>query len=217
MLSMGTHCVSLIIHILRIILKNSLSALFLFSFALNSESQEINKRPSIGLVLSGGGAHGIAHLGVIKVMEESGLRPDYITGVSMGAIIGGLYSLGYTADSLHKLLKTINWSTILSNKIPENKVIFLEKAHFYHSIVSLPLSSRKVKLPSGLITGQQFENALSFYTWPAADINDFSRLPIPFMCLAADIITFKTGQFKNRLPGRCIKSQFCSSINFYSH
>jgi NTE family protein len=193
---MGRHWVSFIIHILRIILKNSLSALFLFLFALNSESQEINKRPSIGLVLSGGAAHGIAHIGVIKVMEESGLRPDYITGVSMGAIIGGLYSLGYTADSLHRLLKTINWNTILSNKIPENKVIFLEKAHFYHSIVSLPLSSRKVKLPSGLIAGQQFENALSYYTWPAADINDFSKLPIPFMCLAADIKTFKQVNLK---------------------
>jgi len=155
-------------------------------------AQEISKRPSVGLVLSGGGAHGIAHLGVIKVMEEAGLRPDYITGVSMGSIIGGLYSLGYTADSLHKLLKMTNWKLVLSNKISENKVVFLEKAHFYHSIISLPLSFRKVMFPSGLINGQQFENTLSFYAWPAADINDFSRLPIPFMCLATDIKTFKT-------------------------
>jgi NTE family protein len=196
MLRMRTSNLTFIIHPLRTILKNSLLILFLFSFVQNSESQEIHKRPSIGLVLSGGGAHGIAHLGVIKVMEETGLRPDYITGVSMGSIIGGLYSLGYTADSLYKLLKTINWNSILSNKIPENKVIFLEKAHFYHSIISLPLSFKKVKLPSGLINGQQFENTLSFYTWPAADINDFSRLPIPFMCLAADIITFKKVDLK---------------------
>jgi NTE family protein len=196
MLSMRTLRVSLIIHIMRIILKNSLAALLLFSFTLISESQGVNKRPSIGLVLSGGGAHGIAHLGVIKVMEEAGLRPDYITGVSMGAIIGGLYSLGYSADSLYKLLKLANWSSILSNKIPENKVVFLEKAHFYHSIVSLPLTSKKVVLPSGLITGQQFENTLSFYTWAAADINDFSRLPIPFMCLASNIVTFKKVDLK---------------------
>jgi NTE family protein len=197
MLNMRTHCVSVIIHLFKLILKISLSALFLISIPVNSESQEINRRPSVGLVLSGGGAHGIAHLGVIKVMEEAGLRPDCITGVSMGAIIGGLYSLGYTADSLYKLLKTTSWNTILSNKIPENKVVFLEKAHFYHSMVSLPLTSKKVKLPSGIISGQQFENTLSFYTWPAADINDFSKLPIPFMCLAADIITFKKIELKS--------------------
>jgi NTE family protein len=191
MLRMGTHYVSLIIHILRKIHKNSLFTLFLFSLTLICESQDVYKRPKTGLVLSGGGAHGIAHLGVIKVMEEAGLRPDFITGVSMGAIVGGLYSLGYTADSLYKLLKLVDWTTILSNKISENKVVFLEKTNFYHSIISLPLTSKKVVLPAGLITGQQFENTLSFYTWPAADINDFSKLPIPFMCLASDIVAFK--------------------------
>ena len=104
---MSTHCASLIINISRILLKTCLLALFLFFLPLNAKTQEIHKRPTVGLVLSGGGSHGIAHLGVIKVMEEAGLRPDYITGVSMGAIIGGLYSIGYTADSLHKLLKTV--------------------------------------------------------------------------------------------------------------
>jgi NTE family protein len=168
-----------------------LSCLFVLS-AVNLYAQDpVVKRPSIGLVLSGGGAHGIAHLGVIKVMEEAGLRPDYITGVSMGSIIGGLYSVGYTVDSITKLLNMIDWNTFLSNKIPENKVIFLEKDNFYHSIISLPLSFNKVIFPSGLINGQQFENTLSFYTWGAADITDFSKLPIPFMCLATDIITFK--------------------------
>jgi len=135
-------------------------------YPVNIVAQETARRPTVGLVLSGGGAHGIAHLGVIKVMEDAGLRSDYITGVSMGSIIGGLYSIRYTADSLHKLLNTINWQLILSNKIPENKVIFLEKAHFYHSIISIPLSHNKFILPSGLISGQQFENTLSFYAWP---------------------------------------------------
>ena len=94
------------------------------------------------MVLSGGGAHGIAHIGVLKVMEEAGLRPDLITGVSMGSIIGGMYSIGYSADSLQKIFNSINWKLILSNKIPENKVIFLEKNHFSNSAVSLPLAPR---------------------------------------------------------------------------
>jgi NTE family protein len=154
-------------------------------------AQTIAKRPTVGLALSGGGAHGIAHIGVIKVMEEAGLRPDYITGVSMGSIIGGLYAMGYSSDSLQKILKSLNWKLLLSNKLPENKVIFLEKNHFSNSIVSLTLSLRKVVLPSGLINGQQVENTLSYYVWPAADISDFSKLPIPFLSVAADIVTYK--------------------------
>ncbi|MEI6049214.1 MAG: patatin-like phospholipase family protein [Bacteroidota bacterium] len=178
------------------ILIKCLFALCILLAATDITAQQITKRPTVGLVLSGGGAHGIAHLGVIKVMEEAGLRPDYITGVSMGSIIGGLYSLGYTADSLHKFLKKINWELVLSNKIPENKVIFLEKSHFYNSIISLPLSFRKVMLPSGLTNGQQVENTLGFYGWPAADINDFSKFPIPFMCVATDIINYKKVDLK---------------------
>jgi NTE family protein len=176
---------------------NCLLCLFVFFISPDIIAQENVKRPTVGLVLSGGGAHGIAHLGVIKVMEEAGLRPDYITGVSMGSIIGGLYSIGYSADSLHKLLNKVNWQLLLSNKLPENQVIYHEKAHFYHSIVSLPISHKKIVVPSGLISGQQFESILSFYTWPAADINDFSRLPIPFRCLATDILSFKQVNFKS--------------------
>ncbi len=193
---MSIHSASLIINIPEMILKTCLLALSLSCLPLKAEAQDTDKRPTVGLVLSGGGSHGIAHLGVIKVMEEAGLRPDYITGVSMGAIIGGLYSIGYSADSLHNLLNIVNWNSILGNKIPENKVVFLEKAHFYHSLVSLPVSSKKVVLPSGLINGQQLENMLSFYSWPAADLNDFSKLPIPFMCLATDIITFRKVDLK---------------------
>jgi NTE family protein len=176
---------------MRITLRSCLLALFLFVVPVNSESQEIHKRPSVGLVLSGGGAHGIAHLGVIKVMEEAGLRPDYITGVSMGAIIGGMYSIGYSSDSIYKILKKINWEILLSNKIPENKVIFIEKHQYSNNLVALPTSAKRVTLPSGLVNGQMIENLLRYYIWPAADISDFSKLPIPFMCVGADLITFK--------------------------
>jgi NTE family protein len=167
--------------------------LFLSLLLLSPEimSQSSGERPHVGLVLSGGGARGMAHVGILKVMEESGLRPDFITGVSMGSLVGGMYSIGYKADSLEKLFKIVNWDLILSNKIPENKVIFPEKEHFLNSVISLPISFKKVSLPSGLINGQQVESMLSFYAWPAADINDFSKLPIPFMCLATNMVTCK--------------------------
>ena len=185
-----------------------LSFLLFFYSSISINAQDTRERPRVGLVLSGGGAHGIAHLGVIKVMEEAGLRPDLITGVSMGSIIGGLYSLGYSADSLQKILKGINWKVILSNKIPENKVIFLEKEHFANSAISLPLSSRKILLPSGLINGQQAENMLSYLAWPAADINDFSKLPIPFLCVATDIIRYKKVDLKTGYLPDAIRASF---------
>jgi NTE family protein len=146
-------------------------------------------RPKVGLALSGGGADGLAHIGVLKVMEEEGLRPDYITGVSMGSLIGAFYSAGFSADSLEKLCRNIDWNLIVSNKTPLSKIIFMEKDHFYNSIISVPLTSKKLKLPSGLINGQQLENFLSYSLWNVADINDFSKLPIPFMCVATDLIT----------------------------
>jgi NTE family protein len=188
---MKTYSVSFIKYFSGIVAMNFFCCYFLILNPVNISAQVNTTRPGVGLVLSGGGAHGIAHIGVIKVMEEAGLRPDYITGVSMGSIIGGMYSLGYTADSVQKILKMINWKLVMSNNISENKVIFLEKNNFNNCIISLPLSSRKVVLPSGLINGQQVENTLNFYTWPAADINDFSKLPIPFQCTATDIITYK--------------------------
>jgi NTE family protein len=191
MLIMKPHSMLMSGYFQRLLLLISLSANIFCSCPINIQAQNKQDRPSVGLVLSGGGAHGIAHLGVIRVMEEAGLRPDYITGVSMGSIIGGFYSLGYSADSLYKILKKINWDDLLTNVISENKVIFHEKSRFNNSILSLPLSARKVLLPSGLINGQQVENTLSFYSWPAANIHDFSKLPISFMCVATDIITYK--------------------------
>lgn len=172
-------------------IKISASILILFHCGSVVYSQNGSARPKLGLALSGGGSLGMAHVGVLKVMEEAGLRPDYITGVSMGSIVGSLYSIGYRSDTLGNLFKTANWDLILSNNLPENKVIFTEKKYFNNSIMSFPISSRKVRLPSGLINGQQIEKMLSYYAWPAVDIEDFSKLPIPFLCIGTDLISCK--------------------------
>ncbi len=155
------------------------------------------KRPGLGLALSGGGSLGMAHIGVLKVMEEAGLRPDYITGVSMGSIVGSLYSIGYSPDTMKYLFRHADWNLILSNNVPEYKVIYTEKKYFNNNILALPILARKVKLPSGLINGQQIEKTLSHFTWPAADINDFSKLPIPFLCIGTDLISTGKVVLKN--------------------
>ncbi len=175
----------------------AISLLFLVIRHDLSFAQQSQARARIGLVLSGGGACGLAHIGVLKVIEEAGLKPDIITGVSMGSIVGGLYALGYSADSLEKICKAIDWDQVFSNRIPENKVIFPEKAHFQNSIITLPVSFKKVILPKGLINGQLIEEMLSYYAWPAADIDDFSKLPIPFMCIGTDIVNLEKVKLKN--------------------
>ncbi len=161
------------------------------AFLANCPAQQHEGRPKIGLALSGGGACGLAHIGLLKVLEEEGLRPDYIAGVSMGALIGAFYTAGYTADSLENLCRRINWKTVVSNKIPENKIIIGEKKYFYNSIIALPITFRHIQLPSGLINGQQLENALNYYLWDLLDTRDFSMLPIPYMCLATDLVKCK--------------------------
>ncbi len=173
-----------------------IAAIILFS-AISLSAQDTQTRPKLGLALSGGGAKGLAHLGVIKVMEEAGLKPDYITGVSMGSIIGGMYAMGYSPDSIAAMFRSFNWEAAMSDRIPENKIIFLEKRHYFNSLISLPITRNAIKIPAGLVNGQIIESGLNYYFWPAAHITDFSRLPIPFLCLATDILTSKRVILRN--------------------
>src|SRR4051812_17041773 len=87
------------------------------SFLLCSIAVLSQHRPKIGLVLSGGGAKGIAHIGVLKVLERAGITPDYITGTSMGSVVGGLYAMGYSAGDLEKIINEIDWDEVLTNKV----------------------------------------------------------------------------------------------------
>ena len=148
-------------------------------------------KPKIGLVLSGGGAKGLAHIGILKSLEKAGITPDYITGTSMGAIIGGLYAMGYTADEIKSIALEADWGELLSNKSSLNEVVMEEKDYYDRYIAELNINGYKLELPKGLIQGQKLSNLLLNVTRPVHNINDFSQLPIPFACVAADI---ETGQ-----------------------
>jgi NTE family protein len=143
-------------------------------------------RPKVGLVLSGGGAKGLAHIGVLKVLEETGLKVDYIAGSSMGSIIGGLYACGYSADSLTKIAKQVNWISIFSNKVDRKDLSVREKEDHERFIISVPGSGFKLHIPSGLTSGQSFSEMLSELLWPYLYLNDFSHLPTPFVCVATN-------------------------------
>lgn len=145
--------------------------------------------PRIGLVLSGGGAKGIAHIGVLKVLEEYGIQPDYITGTSMGSIIGGLYSLGYSAEELETLVLSQNWNDVLFDIIPRNSISLEEKESDGRYALTFPIKGLGVSLPKGLVAGQNVSQFISRLTVSAHQITDFNKLPIPFLCIATNIET----------------------------
>lgn len=150
------------------------------------------RRPKIGLVLSGGGAKGMAHVGVLKVLEEAGIYPDYITGTSMGSIIGGLYAIGYRADTLEQLILAQNWDEVLSDRIPLNRVLFEEKPFFENQLAEFDFEKWQLRVPSGLNQGQQISKLLSRLTLPAIERQEFGNYPIPFVCNGSDMISGKS-------------------------
>jgi NTE family protein len=147
------------------------------------------ERPRIGLVLSGGGAKGMAHIGVLKVLEEAGIRPDYITGTSMGGLVGALYALGYSASEIEKIVLRLDWDLILSNELPLNQIAIEEKPYYGRYMLELPVVKFDIRFPSGLIEGQTLNKLLSRLTRSAHGTNDFGKLPIPFACVATDLVT----------------------------
>lgn len=143
----------------------------------------------VGLVLSGGGAKGLAHIGALKVIEEAGIKIDYIGGSSMGAIIGALYASGYTANQLDSIFHEINFNILIQDDIPRGSKTFYEKEDTEKYALTLPFNNFKIGFPSGLSKGQNLYNLISKLTLHLGDVRDFSKLPIPFFCIAANIET----------------------------
>jgi len=147
--------------------------------------------PKVGLVLSGGGAKGLAHVGALKVIEDSGVKIDYIGGTSMGAIVGALYASGYSAHELERLFKTLDVSNLIQDNFPRSAKSFYDKRDAERYALSLPFDDFKVSFPEGLSGGQNVYHALVQLLYHVNHIEDFNKLPIPFLCIATNI---ETGQ-----------------------
>ena len=165
--------------------------LFCFLLLTSLTVQAIDApRPKIGLVLSGGAARGLAHIGVLKALEEQGVRIDAIAGTSMGAVVGGLYASGYSIAELEKLATTLDWQQALSDAPPRKDVPFRRKQDDRDFLVKQKLSFRddgSLGLPLGVIQGQNLALLLESKLAHTADIRDFDKLPIPFRAVATDI------------------------------
>ncbi|ALR31379.1 patatin [Chryseobacterium sp. IHB B 17019] len=167
-----------------------ISAYMLFSAqdSLKTETKIITKDTKFGLALSGGGAKGFAHIGILKVIDSLGIKVDYITGTSMGGILGGLYGMGYNGEELKKIVYSTDWKRVLSNKIPYNKVNISEKDEYNKYIIEFPVAGGLPTLPSSFIEGQYMSEVLNTLTFPAKHINDFSKLRIPVQLTSSDIV-----------------------------
>jgi len=167
--------------------------LLLFLFPQNYLSaQESNtdskRRPTVGLVLSGGGAKGFAYIGLLNVFHEAGLQVDYIGGSSIGALIGGLYAIGYHPDTMAKLIRGQNWDEVLRDKMDRKYLSYEEKVFGEKFIVTLPIQDKKVAISPSLYTGQEANLLLNYYFSPAYEVTDFSKLQTPFLCIGTDLL-----------------------------
>ena len=156
-----------------------------------SQTTPVPQRPKIGLVLSGGGAKGFAHIGVLKVLEEAGITIDYIGGTSMGAVVGGLYASGYNATQIDSIFKNTNFDELLKDYTPRDSKSFYEKHNDELYAISLPFDHFSVGVPIALSKGLYNYNLLIKLTHKVRRIRDFNQLPIPFVCVATDIETGK--------------------------
>ncbi|MGP8033284.1 MAG: patatin-like phospholipase family protein [Steroidobacteraceae bacterium] len=146
-------------------------------------------RPRIGLVLSGGGARGAAHVGVLKVLEDMHVPVDAIAGTSMGAVVGGLYASGLSAREIEKIMTSLNWQDAFHDRPPREELTLRRKQEDESFLVKFPLGVRghKIALPKGLIEGQRLSQTLRQLTLPVARITNFDDLPTPFRAVATDL------------------------------
>lgn len=152
-------------------------------------SQEETPRPKVGVVLSGGGAKGFAHIGVLKVLEDAGVKIDYIGGTSMGAVVGGLYASGYSARQIDSIFHDTNFDELLSDYIPRESKSFYEKHNDELYALTLPFDKLTIGIPIALSRGLYNYNLLNKLLHNVRHVRKFDQLPIPFVCVATNIET----------------------------
>ena len=163
------------------------------------------QRPKVGLVLSGGGAKGMAHIGALKIIEEMGIPIDYVVGTSIGSIIGGFYALGYNADELDSLVRAQDWNLLMKDQVDRRKITYFRKEDNDRYILNIPFMNHKNlteqteagsnktdilrHMPTALVQGQNLDQLFTKLSVGYQDDIDFNTLPIPFACVAVDLNT----------------------------
>jgi NTE family protein len=156
---------------------------FILTAAITTQAQ----RPQVGLVLSGGGAKGISHVGILQAIDSAGLKIDYITGTSMGSIVGALYAVGYSGKEIEIISNDLDWNVILSNKPSYSDIAIEEKDEYGKYSVEIGLKNMKPQIATGLIESEELWLKLNELFLPVYNVKDFSKFNIPFKCIATDL------------------------------
>lgn len=165
--------------------------LLIFPPLLLAQRPNETKKPTVALVLSGGGAKGIAHIPTLQLLDSLGIVPDLVVGNSMGSIVGGLYAMGYSGDSIAKIAKNANWDELIGGSVSLNNVGVEEKSEFGRYLVGTGIKESKIKITSFLLNDQNLRVFLSNLTYPVYTNTDFDNLAIPFRTIATDIVNGK--------------------------
>ncbi len=161
----------------------------LLFFVQMSVAQE--KKPKVAVVLSGGGARGIAHIYTLQMLDSLGIVPDMILGTSMGSIVGGLYAMGYSGDDIEKLTRETDWVTLFGGEISLQDISNEEKSEYERYLVDFDFIKGKPKVKNAIISDQNLREYLNALTYPVYNISDFDDLPIPYRAVATDIVEGK--------------------------
>lgn len=148
-------------------------------------------RPRVGLALGGGGARGVAHLGVLRKLEELGVPVDCIAGTSMGSLVGGLYAAGVPLEEMEQLVLEADWKQLFDDSIPRRERSYRRKQDDREGLATLGLGvgARGVRLAPGVLQGERILSLFQRKTLHVAAVRDFNRLPIPFRAVATDLNT----------------------------
>jgi len=186
------------------------TSIFLISSLVSAAAQEQppkSKRSTVGLVLQGGGALGLAHVGVITWLEEHHIPVDYIAGTSMGGLVGGVYATGHNAAEMRQIVNGIPWDEVLSPMTPFDDLSFRRKEDARDYPNSLEFGIRKgIQFPGGLNSGQQVSLVLDKIALPYSEIKSFNDLPTPFACVATDLVSGKPRVFRDGSLGLALRS-----------
>ena len=209
----------------RIALAISLLSVSITSFSYAQDTTSVNERPKVGLVLSGGGAKGAAHIGVIKYLEEAGIPIDYIAGTSMGSIVGGMYALGYSSDEILEIISNVDWDRLISNQVDRRKISYSNKHESRTQSVTIPFSvgtdqeelqarSFKNSLPTGIVSGDNLINLFNSLSVGYSDPVDFNDLPIPFLCVATNVLNGEAEMLDKGVFSKSLRASMAIPILF---
>jgi NTE family protein len=191
------------------IVRASLITLFTVVLCITglSQSTQPADRRKVGLVLEGGGALGLAHIGVIQWLEEHRVPVNYVAGTSMGGLVGGLYSTGHSSTEIKQLIKTIDWDQVLQGQTPYKNYSFRRKQDAAEYPNRLEFGLKKgLQFPEGFNSGQEVMMILDRVALPYSGIKDFNELPTPFACVSTDLVTNQKYVFREGSLSTALRS-----------